>query len=58
MSHIRGRFHKEADKSVARYTASISFDWRLYRHDIAGSIAHAMMLARQGIITPDEAKTD
>ena len=57
MSHIRGRFHKEADKSATQYTASIPFDWRLYRHDIAGSIAHARMLAKQGIITPEEAKT-
>ncbi len=55
MSHIRGRFHKAADKLVAEYTASISFDWLLYRHDIAGSIAHARMLARQGIISDKEA---
>jgi len=57
MSHIRGRFNKEADKSAARYTASIPFDRRLYRHDIAGSIAHATMLARQGIIPAEEART-
>ncbi len=50
MSHIRGRFHKAADKLVAEYTASIPFDWRLYPYDIAGSIAHARMLAKQGII--------
>ena len=56
MSHIRGRFQKEADNSAARYTASIPFDWRLYRHDIAGSIAHASMLARQGIIPAEEAR--
>ena len=56
MSHIRGRFHKAADKLVAEYTASILFDWRLYRHDIAGSIAHAKMLAKQGIISAEEAK--
>ena len=54
MSHIRGRFKKAADEKVAAYTSSLSFDWRLYRHDIAGSIAHARMLARQGIISkPD-----
>jgi len=53
---IRGRFRKAVDKSVAEYTASIPFDWRLYRHDIAGSIAHAKMLAKQGIISPEEAK--
>ena len=57
MSHIRGRFQKAADKSVAEYTASIPFDWRLYRHDIAGSIAHTKMLAKQGIILEKEAET-
>ena len=56
MSHIRGRFHKKADKLVTEYTASISFDMRLYRHDIAGSIAHAKMLAKQGIILEKEAE--
>ena len=56
MSHIRGRFQKDADKSVAEYTASIPFDWRLYPYDIAGSIAHARMLAKQGIISKEEAE--
>jgi len=56
MSHIRGRFQKAADKSVTEYSASIPFDWRLYRHDIVGSIAHAKMLAKQGIISPEEAE--
>ena len=56
MSHIRGRFHKKADKLVTGYTASIHFDWRLYRHDITGSIAHAKMLAKQGIISDKEAE--
>src|SRR5205823_9546791 len=37
-----------------RYSESVSLDWRLYRHDIAGSIAHAAALARARIITPDE----
>jgi len=55
--HIRGRFRKEADKLVAKYTASIPFDWRLYPYDIAGSIAHAKMLAKQGIISEKEAET-
>jgi len=54
VSHIRGRFHKAANKLVTNYTASIPFDWRLYRQDIAGSIAHARMLAKQGIIPPEE----
>ena len=56
MNHIRGRFRKAADKLVTKYTASISFDWRLYRYDIAGSIAHAKMLAKQGIILPQDAR--
>jgi argininosuccinate lyase len=56
MTHIRGRFNKPADKLVARYTASLPFDRRLYRQDIAGSIAHAIMLARQGIISTGEAR--
>ena len=55
MSGIRGRFQKDADKLVAEYTASIPFDWRLYPYDIAGSIAHARMLAKQGIISKKEA---
>ncbi|HEY92395.1 MAG TPA: argininosuccinate lyase [Dehalococcoidia bacterium] len=57
MSHIRGRFHKSVDKMVTEYTASIPFDWRLYRYDIAGSIAHARMLAKQGIVSQEEAET-
>ena len=56
MSYIRGRFHKDADKLVTEYTASIPFDWRLYPYDIAGSIAHAKMLAKQGIIQTEEAE--
>ncbi len=38
------------------FTSSISFDWRLYRQDIAGSIAHAKMLAKCGIITQEEGR--
>ena len=56
MSTIRGRFQKDADKLVQRYTASIPFDQRLYQHDIAGSMAHAKMLAKQNIITDKEAE--
>ncbi len=56
MSYIRSRFHKAADKLAAEYTASIPFDWQLYPYDIAGSIAHARMLAKQGIISPEEAE--
>jgi len=57
MSLIRGRFQKKADKLVTEYTASVPFDWRLYPYDIAGSIAHARMLAKQGIISDKEAET-
>jgi argininosuccinate lyase len=56
MSHIRGRFSKPADKLAAQYTTSLPFDQRLYKQDIAGSIAHVKMLARQGIITDADAK--
>jgi argininosuccinate lyase len=56
MTHIRGRFGKPAEKLVAQYTASLPFDRRLYRQDIAGSIAHAKMLAKQGIISAEEAR--
>ncbi len=42
--------------AISRYTVSLHYDRRLYRQDIAGSIAHARMLARQGIITSDEAE--
>ncbi len=52
-----GRFTKGTAKAVDAYTASIPFDQRLYAEDIAGSIAHARMLARQGIITDEEART-
>jgi len=57
MSQIRGRFNKAADKKVDQYTASIPYDWRLYPYDIAGSVAHARMLAKQGIISDKEAET-
>ena len=49
-----GAFESAVDKRVERFTESISFDRRLFRHDIAGSIAHAQMLADQAILTADE----
>ncbi|MBR4207217.1 MAG: argininosuccinate lyase [Lachnospiraceae bacterium] len=49
-----GRFTKETDKDVYLFNASIGFDKRLYAEDIAGSIAHASMLAAQGIISAGE----
>lgn len=57
MTNIRGRFQKAAADQVLKYSESISFDWRLYRQDIAGSIVHAKMLAKQDIITAKEAQT-
>jgi argininosuccinate lyase len=56
VSLIRGRFSKETDEAVSRYTASLPYDWKLYRYDIAGSIAHASMLAKQGIIDKADAR--
>jgi argininosuccinate lyase len=44
------------DPRALKYTASIDFDRRLYRHDIAGSVAHAEMLGKQGIIPPEDAE--
>ena len=55
MPHIRSRFNKPANKLAAQYTASLSFDQRLYKQDIAGSLAHAKMLAKQGIISEEDA---
>ena len=49
-----GRFTKETDRLVYEFNASISFDKRFYAQDIRGSIAHVMMLARQGILTGTE----
>ena len=50
-----GRFTEATNKLVEEFTASIPYDWRLYPYDIAGSIAHATMLAKTGIITKKEA---
>lgn len=49
-----GRFTKETDQMVYQFNASISFDKRFYAQDIRGSIAHVMMLAKQGILTEEE----
>ena len=57
MSHIRSRLSKPPDETVIDYTSSLPFDRRLYRYDISGSIGHARMLAKQGIISPEDAKT-
>lgn len=49
-----GRFSEGVDAFVARFTASIDFDHRLYRHDITGSMAHARMLHRSGLLSDSE----
>nr|CAA9272172.1 Argininosuccinate lyase [uncultured Armatimonadetes bacterium] len=49
-----GRFEGETDALVWAFNQSLPFDRRLWRQDIRGSIAHARMLARQGIVAPDE----
>ena len=49
-----GRFTKETDQLVYNFNASITFDQKFYKQDIAGSIAHVTMLAKQGILTEQE----
>ena len=49
-----GRFTKETDQLVYNFNASIAFDQKFYKQDIAGSIAHVTMLAKQGILTEQE----
>jgi argininosuccinate lyase len=49
-----GRITHELNEAAQRYAESVSFDWRLYRHDIAGSIAHAAALTKAGILTTEE----
>jgi len=50
-----GVFREATDRRVEHFTESVSFDQRLYQQDIAGSMAHARMLAQVGLLTPDEA---
>ena len=49
-----GRFTKAEEKNALDFNASISYDCRMYREDIAGSIAHAQMLAAHGIISKED----
>ena len=49
-----GRFTEATDAFVERFTASVGFDQRLARHDLAGSRAHATMLAEQGVLSVEE----
>lgn len=50
----KGRFAQETSALVRRYGESVSFDWRLYPHDIAGSVAHSKGLLKAGILTAEE----
>jgi argininosuccinate lyase len=45
-----GRFQKALDKKADDFNSSIRFDCRMFKQDIQGSMAHAMMLAKQGIV--------
>src|SRR6266704_562503 len=49
-----GRFTGDPAADVAQFTESISFDWRLWRHDLLGSKAHAKMLQKIGLLTRSE----
>ena len=49
-----GRFSEPMSDLVKRYTASVDFDWRMWRQDIRASLAHATMLARQNIISTND----
>lgn len=51
-----GRFDEPTDGRVEAFTSSLHFDRRLFHHDIEGSVAHARMLGRQGIISKKEAR--
>ena len=51
-----GVFNEPVDRRVEAFTESISFDQRLYAHDIEGSLAHARMLAKVGLLTADECR--
>ena len=50
----KGRFQQETSALLQQYSESVSFDWRLWRHDIAGSIAHSAALEKAGLLTKDE----
>lgn len=50
----KGRFAEEQSDLLKQFSESVSFDWRLYRHDIRGSLAYSAALERAGILTADE----
>ena len=51
---LRGRFQQQTAAAMQRLSESVSFDWRLFRFDIQGSIAHARALRKAGLLTVDE----
>ena len=51
-----GRFERDVDEFTQRFGASLPIDRRMYRQDIAASIAHARMLGRQGIVSQEDAQ--
>ena len=51
-----GRFSEQSDKRLDDFNSSISFDCRMYRQDIGGSIAHATMLAECGVIAKEDSE--
>ena len=53
---LRGRFSEATDEFVEAFTASVTFDQRLYAQDISGSVAHAQMLASIGVLSSQEAE--
>ncbi|MCS7310298.1 MAG: lyase family protein, partial [Armatimonadetes bacterium] len=52
-----GRFEKPTERAVEEFTSSLSVDARLWEVDIRASIAHARMLGKVGVLTPEEAQT-
>ncbi|MGV3533019.1 MAG: lyase family protein, partial [Chthoniobacteraceae bacterium] len=50
----KGRFKEQTAELLQTYSESISFDWRLWKHDIEGSIAHSAALEKAGLITAEE----
>src|SRR6185436_1610247 len=50
----KGRFTEQTNELLQQYSESISFDWRLWRHDIEGSIAHSAALEKAGLLSAEE----
>src|SRR5260370_12015045 len=50
----RGRFQQQTAPTVQRFTESISFDWRVYKCDVQGAMAHAAAFEKAGLLTPEE----